>query len=441
MHIPSQIRSEPPSAYETALCQALMAVLGRNVHDLAGIAAGLAQGPLRPEAGGSWTEETLTRELARLGGGPQKSAVPEVRDVEGLKITPTPLAAGAPAKPSYEQTVDRLLATGLRNKWWCIAPSWLVKDKPVGLTRLGEKIVLWRDAAGQVHVHKDMCPHRGAPLSAGLVYDGKLTCIYHGVQVAGDGTVANVPAFPGCHLEGQHLVKAYPVIEHYQGIWAYFGDEANPDPVPFTLPYELTSDDWTGFVYTNTWRGNYQFIFDNLVDPMHAPYLHAESFTLAYGAKRDEVEVKPTQFGFEVGRKGQRELNFDWLEFADTGGFFVRVDIFYPPATGPGGILRVVCFVTPIDERSTQIHFWRSRKVQGWQADLWRFLFKTKLEEYAGVVLEQDRLMVEQMPGWPVPENLYQHDIGVSRIRRTFRRMAESQARALGHPAAASAAE
>ena len=48
--------------------------------------------------------------------------------------------------------VSNLLDLGLRNRWYPIAPSWMIKDKPVGLTRLGERIAVWRDGDGEVHV-------------------------------------------------------------------------------------------------------------------------------------------------------------------------------------------------------------------------------------------------------------------------------------------------
>jgi hypothetical protein len=38
---------------------------------------------------------------------------------------------------------------------------------------------------------------------------------------------------------------------------------------------------------------------------------------------------------------------------------------------------------------------------------------------------------MDAMPPWPAPENLYQHDIGVVRMRRHVREVANSQARAL----------
>ena len=57
----------------------------------------------------------------------------------------------------------RILDTGLRNLWYPIVPSWQVGNAPIGITRLGERIVLWRDAEGKVHALEDRCPHRPRP--------------------------------------------------------------------------------------------------------------------------------------------------------------------------------------------------------------------------------------------------------------------------------------
>ncbi|MCL2428411.1 MAG: Rieske 2Fe-2S domain-containing protein, partial [Alphaproteobacteria bacterium] len=89
-------------------------------------------------------------------------------------------AAGAP--PLTDQEVQAYLRTGLRNRWWPILPSRFVEaaGKPLSLTRLGEKLVLWRDAVGEIHVQTDRCPHRAVPLSRGMNEGDRLRCIYHG---------------------------------------------------------------------------------------------------------------------------------------------------------------------------------------------------------------------------------------------------------------------
>ena len=53
----------------------------------------------------------------------------------------------------------------IRNQWYVVLESQEVKHKPIGVTRMGEKLVFWRDAQGQVHCLRDRCAHRGAALS------------------------------------------------------------------------------------------------------------------------------------------------------------------------------------------------------------------------------------------------------------------------------------
>ena len=74
------------------------------------------------------------------------------------------------AAPSAKSSAAaRLVETGLRNYWYPIAPSYHVHQTAVGLTRLGERIVVWRDSAGKVHALEDRCPHRGARPSGFLL--------------------------------------------------------------------------------------------------------------------------------------------------------------------------------------------------------------------------------------------------------------------------------
>lgn len=332
--------------------------------------------------------------------------------------------------PEFDQEVTELLRTGVRNMWYCIAASHEVGDKPLAITRLGEKLVLWRDASGEVCVQENACPHRGLALSQGSVVEGRLNCAYHGLVIDRDGAVRDVPAFGECPYIGEKLVKTYPSFEHYQGIFAYFGDGSGAEAPPFTIPEDIASPDIGGILHTDTWNGNYHYVYDNLADPMHAPYLHKASFNLGGGSRSDKIKIQDTAHGFEVSRGAQRGQNFDWMEFVDTGAImFCRVEVFYPPSCGPGGPLKICFFTTPIDAGSTRIFAWRIRESQGWERDLWRFLFKTRLVKFADAILEQDKSAAEAMPRWPTRENLYQHDVGLARLRRHLRLKAEAQLR------------
>lgn len=323
-----------------------------------------------------------------------------------------------PAPPRATSVEDHL-ATGLLNLWYLVGRSGDVSDRPVGMMRLGRNLVLWRDRAGRLQVVEDYCPHRGAPLSLGDVVDGNICCAYHGFQVSGDGCIAAVPPTPESPLVGQKAIKSYPVREAGGAIWVYFASDGREPPEPI-FPEEVTSPEWTGFLFITEWRCNWQTALDNRLDPVHGSYLHAGSFTLSRGRRDTELKIQETPTGFETFRSNQRGTNIDWHElvFHQDNIFWVRTEIPYPPAFG-GGSFRINGHPTPIDAERTLVWFFRSRRLSGWQRDMWRFLYKNRLEARNLAVVEQDRVMLEAIPlAARKRERLIQTDVAVSRMRR-----------------------
>ena len=90
--------------------------------------------------------------------------------------------------------------------------------------------------------------------------------------------------------------------------------------------------------------------------------------------------------------------------------------------------MRILGYVTPVGPQECKVFFWRMRKVEGFERESWRFLYRTRLEERHWNVLEQDRVMLEGMPDDArTREMLYQHDIGVAHLRRALHRAAKQQ--------------
>lgn len=339
------------------------------------------------------------------------------------------------SKPDDTLVEDRL-NKGILNAWHPVLPSWGVRDVPVGITRLSENIVLWRDTDGKVHATEDRCPHRGARLSLGWNLGDRIACWYHGVEVASDGTVADVPAAEDCNWVGKCLVRSYPVEERAGAIFLYFSDGTAGDTPPLNLPDEISSDEYSHFLCTAFWKSNYRYAIDNVMDPMHGAYLHAVSHSMASGDKSAQMRARKTDTGLIFEKTDQAGVNFDWVEFGDTNCLWMRLSIPYQKKFGPGGVFWIIGFATPIDENNTEVFFWRVRRVSGWQRDAWRFLYRTRLEQLHWNVLEQDRLVLEDMaPDARYQENLYSHDIGLSQIRRILK------AKAAENVAAQSASE
>jgi len=82
------------------------------------------------------------------------------------------------------------------------------------------------------------------------------------------------------------------------------------------------------------------------------------------------------------------------------------------------------------------VFFWRRRRVDGWMRDTWRFLYRNRLEARHGTVLEQDRIVFEQMElDANTREMLYQHDVGLVRLRRLLKSLAHRASSAHGRVA------
>jgi phenylpropionate dioxygenase-like ring-hydroxylating dioxygenase large terminal subunit len=85
--------------------------------------------------------------------------------------------------------------TMIPNQWYIILESNEVKKgKPVGFTRMGEKIVAWCDSQGNLSVMGDQCPHRGVALSAGKLKGECIQCPFHGFEYDTSGNCKLVPA-------------------------------------------------------------------------------------------------------------------------------------------------------------------------------------------------------------------------------------------------------
>src|SRR3546814_9402475 len=57
----------------------------------------------------------------------------------------------------------------LRNTWYAVAWSDEIGDQPFGRKVIEDPLVIYRTAAGELHVLRDMCPPRFAPLSKGKI--------------------------------------------------------------------------------------------------------------------------------------------------------------------------------------------------------------------------------------------------------------------------------
>lgn len=184
--------------------------------------------------------------------------------------------------------------TWLKNSWY--QAGWsneIGSEGSLVRTILNEPILLFRQKDLHLTALLDRCPHRFAPLSAGRIEDGKVTCGYHGLAFGVSGICVGNPHGP---ITSAMRVKAYPVEERHTGIWIWMGD---PDRADTTLIPDLSFIDDTpengrisGYMPTTA---NYLLLADNILDLSHADYLHPTTLGgIMTGSKASTREVGDT---------------------------------------------------------------------------------------------------------------------------------------------------
>ncbi|HBH79793.1 MAG TPA: (2Fe-2S)-binding protein, partial [Nitrospira sp.] len=100
--------------------------------------------------------------------------------------------------------------------WYPAVPSHRLRPGTMtALKMLDLPILLCRDRAGMLAAMRDLCPHRGMPMSFGR-FDGELVeCPYHGWQFDMKGRCQRIPALPeGGSFQCDKIgVATYPVEE------------------------------------------------------------------------------------------------------------------------------------------------------------------------------------------------------------------------------------
>lgn len=187
------------------------------------------------------------------------------------------------------------------DQWYVILESREVpRRKPVGVTRLGEKMVLWRDTGGAVHCMADLCPHRGVALSIGRLCGDSIQCPFHGFEYDSTGRCVSIPA-NGRAAEPPKAfqVKTYPVREFDGYIYAWYGAQREEYP---PLPHfaELIEAGFNYSSYSDHWTVDYSRAIENQLDVFHLPFVHATTIGRGNRTVADGPIVEEKHGGMEI---------------------------------------------------------------------------------------------------------------------------------------------
>jgi phenylpropionate dioxygenase-like ring-hydroxylating dioxygenase large terminal subunit len=206
------------------------------------------------------------------------------------------------------------------NQWYAILESNEVKKgRPIGFTRMGEKMVAWRDSKGQLTVMSDLCPHRGAALSIGQLKGDCIQCPFHGFEYDMHGACKLVPA-NGRNAEPPKAmhVRTYPTREAHHIIYIWWGEPRTDENYPLLPWFANIGDDMAYSTIRSHWKNHYGRAIENQLDVVHLPFVHYNTIgsgnnTLVNGPTAKEIKIQEGSYRIDLWvdnltDQGQRPL-------------------------------------------------------------------------------------------------------------------------------------
>ena len=287
----------------------------------------------------------------------------------------------------------------LRNLWYRAAQASDIR--PGRLKRrilLNEPVLLGRTNDGEPFALRDICPHRGVPLSAGTICrDRTVECAYHGWRFAPDGVCRAIPSL----VDGQSLdpsrirVRSYPLREQDGLLWIFMPAAERNDTAPAFGPSRipLAENGIPRLRESQIFRCAMDHAVVGLMDPAHGPFVHQAWYWRSRGSIHEKAKrFAPSLRGFSMlaHRPSSNSLAYRLL-----GGHVSTEIRFELPGTrfehiraGPREVVGLTT-CTPVDEDNTEItqtFYWNHA---------WIGLLKPAFRPFVRAFLSQDRAMVE----------------------------------------------
>jgi vanillate O-demethylase monooxygenase subunit len=350
---------------------------------------------------------------------------------EGAGQAPDAASAAAPRLPAGFRPRD---CTFNPDDWAILARCWFpvaravdVGDAPLAVTLLDLPLIVYR-AGGAFRVARDLCPHRGVPLSMGWVEGEEIVCAYHGLRYGPDGQCRRIPAHPEIEPSSRLRVTMFPAIERYGLVWTCL----DPGDLGAALPaFPL----WDDAAFQQILpphvdiAGSAARQVEGFVDVAHFAWVHDKAF-----ADRDNpfvpiYDTRLTDFGLRTEYwsdvsnypKSLSHLappDFRWLRAFEVYPPFAASLTVHFPGEGRLGVLNLA---SPVSARRTRLFvpIARNFDTTGALEDVYAFNAQVFAEDAAII----ERQCPEELPLDPRDEAHFPADRTSLGYRRLLRQM------------------
>ncbi|KAG2387245.1 hypothetical protein C9374_001577 [Naegleria lovaniensis] len=253
-----------------------------------------------------------------------------------------PESSSSMNSPFKNKPSECLSQLNMREFWYpvCFSEQVSLKDpKPYSFKLLGEPLILFRVEDGSVECCLDLCPHRSAKLSTGVVneFEGKrsVECAYHGWRFGKNGECHRISSVESSRMQGVcSTVKAQTRSTYeFAGmiwVWPSTVSKANPDLIPRELfREEFLEGSEKPYVMLQRNRDipcHYSLVIDNLLDMCHLDFTHDGSLGNRTKATQIKAElVVSHQVPMQDAKRGNLPSEMNWDRTIHEGSFMYRV--------------------------------------------------------------------------------------------------------------------
>jgi phenylpropionate dioxygenase-like ring-hydroxylating dioxygenase large terminal subunit len=308
-----------------------------------------------------------------------------LKALRGLSLTSMDLLSDTPTAAREPGLDHRDVLDGL---WYAAGPSAAFKaGKAFHRQALGRPWVMGRSAAGEAFVLEDLCPHRGALLSAGAFDGRELECPFHGWRFDTAGACTLVPSMPSDRpLDLSKInVRALETREAMGIVWmrAPGGPPNAPAEPSMVEEFKDAKPKATVELIFETDQDNAVF---GLLDPAHGPYVHQSRLWRSPGNLKDkEKAFEPEDQGFTMVRHAPSSNSFIYKLLGGDRTTEIRFQLPGWRAehirTGAHSIVNLTT-ITPMTARTcrvTNLLYW----TQGW-LDVFQPMLKLLARRFLG---------------------------------------------------------
>ena len=183
----------------------------------------------------------------------------------------------------------------------------LERGKMATALLLGVPLVLGRKKDGAAFAMRDLCPHRGIPLSAGW-FDGEtVQCKYHGWKFEPcSGQCAEIPSLTSFDVlqPAKIFATSYPCVERDGYLWVYLpeaGAGRGAKDLPEVPEVPKFSARFRTAHLTADLPCNVDHGIIGLMDPAHGPFVHQAWWWRSRGSIHEKTKhFEPIAHGFRM---------------------------------------------------------------------------------------------------------------------------------------------